>query len=623
MKNLSIIYSLLLSFIFAQAPLNNLTNQQLNLIKDKVMNPEQELNNVPESSFDETGLKSVTINSMSPTLEDKSVFFGYNYFLKDVNIFDNIPTPKDYQLGPGDEIVLSLWGETNSRESFIINKDGLIYYPDLGFISIASLTIVQAEKLLLSQLSKIYSKLLDGSTGLKIELLNLKSINVYFTGQVNTPGMSLIHPFSDIFSALVQVGGIKESGSLREIKIIRSGEVLASVDFYSFFSNGDENFSNIKLIDGDIIHVPPVKTRVEIAGSILNEGFFEVIDGESIQEIINYAGGLKSDAGTSAVLDQIIPFQARLSDDNSRKSKNINIDDFANEFFNNGDLLTILSISSVESKVEVIGRVKNPGFYSASSNLKEILKLAGGFEDPDYKQSINTDKIVILRKNNKMVYSEELSSSYQDSNNFLMNPGDKVLVYENSLYDKRLIYFINGEVHQAGAYILSEDETISSAIKKAGGISKLGDSKNIDYFLESNEEVFNINQNTKVLSGSTITVNPKINYFYVEGNVYNPGPISLNQNLSFSTRKALELAGGPKKNSEMRKVYIVRSNGKIIKNSNTFSRAMSRVYAGDKLVVPLNENPSQFEITQFISDLASTLANIAAILVIIDNQKAN
>lgn len=621
MKNQSILYSLLFSFIFAQALINNPTNQQLNLLRNEIMNSGQAPQNVPQNSFEEAEIKSITINSIPPI--EESLFFGYDYFSKELNIFDNIPTPKDYQLGPGDEIVLSLWGETNSRESFIINKDGLIYYPDLGFISIANLTIVQAEKLLLSQLSKIYSKLLDGSTGLRIELFNLKSINVYFTGQVNTPGMSLIHPFSDIFSALVQVGGIKNSGSLREIKIIRSGEVIAIVDFYSFFSNGDENFSNIKLIDGDIIHVPPVKTRVELAGSILNKGFFEVLDGESIQEIINYAGGLSADAGSSAVLDQIIPFQERLSDDNSRKSKNINVDDFAKEFLNNGDSLTILSISSVDSKVEVMGRVKNPGFYSASSNLKEILKLAGGFEDPYFKQSINTDKIIILRKNKESIYAEELFSNYQESNNFLMNPGDKVLVYENSLYEKNLIYFIAGEVNLAGAYILNKDETISSAIKKAGGTTELADLQNITYLLESNEAVINVNENTKIISGSSITINPKVNYFYVEGNVYNPGPIFINQNRSFSVQSALELAGGLKRNSEKKRIYIKRSNGRIVKVSNIFAKFSRRIYPGDKLVVPLNENPSEFEITQFISDLSSTLANIAAILIIVDNQKAN
>ena len=183
--------------------------------------------------------ESESITVEAPEKTPKNNYFGYNYFERDINFFDNIPTPSDFKLGPGDEIVLSLWGETNSRESFLINKEGLIYYESIGFINLSNKTLKEAESILLKELSSIYSTLQDESsqTQLMLELGKLKSINVYFSGQVNNPGVHLIHPFSDIFSAIVQIGGINFDGSLRNIEIIRSNTVVAQIYFYSFFKS--------------------------------------------------------------------------------------------------------------------------------------------------------------------------------------------------------------------------------------------------------------------------------------------------------------------------------------------------------------------------------------------------
>ena len=125
---------------------------------------------------------------------------------------------------------------------------------------------------------------------LAVEVGRLKSINVYFSGEIENPGINLIHPFSDIFSAIVQAGGIKNEGSLRNIEIIRSGKKIAIVDFYSFFIDGESNFSNLRLVDGDIIHIPVVKKRVKIAGNILKPKNYELQPNEFLEHLIQFSG---------------------------------------------------------------------------------------------------------------------------------------------------------------------------------------------------------------------------------------------------------------------------------------------------------------------------------------------
>ncbi len=247
-----VIFLSLLNVVFGQismSDINKLSNEQLDLIRDELRggSDSSTINN-NEIDNTETALETVDIQT-SLDVDPLNPYFGYNYFKRNINFFDNIPTPSDFKLGPGDELIISLWGETNSREKFVINKEGLIYYKNIGFINLSNKTLEEAELVLVEELSRIYSTLQDKNNGTKLmlELGQLKSINVYFSGQIQNPGINLIHPFSDIFSAIVQAGGVKESGSLREVQLIREGNVILTVDFYSFFMNGKNDFVNERM----------------------------------------------------------------------------------------------------------------------------------------------------------------------------------------------------------------------------------------------------------------------------------------------------------------------------------------------------------------------------------------
>ena len=289
---------------------------------------------------------------------------------KNINFFDNIPTPNDYKLGPGDEIILSLWGETNSREVFVINKDGAIYYQNIGFINLSNMTLSKAEDVLENQLSRIYSTMNDSKkpTKLSIELGRIKSLNVYFTGEIANPGINLVHPFSDIFAAIIQAGGISDNGSLRQIKLIRDSEEIAIIDFYSFFISGNDKFSNIKILDGDIIHIPIVKNRVRIEGEVIKPKFYELLNSDRLSNLIEYAGGLSSSASQKALIESIVPSDERTSDDYAVMSNIVDLSSSNEIILENGSDINILPIAVNNTNVSVYGRVYREGEYPAFSS---------------------------------------------------------------------------------------------------------------------------------------------------------------------------------------------------------------------------------------------------------------
>ena len=635
MKNIYIIFILFLNTVFAQvsmSDINKISNQQLDAIKS-------ELQSTTKATITET-IDPVESNTASPvSIKSTAVttatgdYFGYNYFRKDISFFDNIPTPADYKLGPGDEITISLWGENNSRENLTINKDGMIYYENIGFINLSNKTLESAELLLIEELSRIYSTLKDedNPTKLMLELGKLKSINIYFSGHIENPGINLVHPFSDIFSAISQAGGVNSQGSLREVQLIRNDKLIATVDFYSFFMNGKNTFSNIKLIDGDVIHIQGVKNRISISGEVNRPSAYELLAGESLSDLITYSSGFTSNASSTFILNQIIPVSERSSDDNARTSSLINFKNKESITLNNGDTIMVTSISGVDSQVTVYGRVKSPGDYpGANTTLKNVLDVAGGFDDPIFRQTIREDEIIILRKDENQFYSKEIAATYKNADQLKLEINDKIFVYEDINYSNNFTYRVDGEVNKPGTYPFRSSLTVGEALEIAGGLTELSSERNLTIRQEftsvndegeevtTSEPVNNVSLDFKIGINSVITASPVENVVRVIGNVYNPGLITYEKGAHVP--RYIELAGGHKPNTLNRKIHIIRANGNIEQNNRITLGLGKNLYPGDTIIVPVNPNPKDFDVTAFISDLSATIANIAAILLIVDNQ---
>ena len=625
-------YTIFLSFIsvvlaqISMSDINKLSNSQLDLIKKELKSKEVPISDSSASiDIDPVVPGSVTIKSPSSV---STPYFGYNYFKRDINFFDNVPTPSDFKLGPGDEIILSLWGETNSRENFIINKEGLIYYENIGFLNLSNKTLKQAESVLVEELSRVYSTLKDkdNPTKLMLELGKLKSINVYFSGQIEIPGINLIHPFSDIFSAIVQAGGVKQEGSLRQVQLIRNNKVISTVDFYSFFTDGKNNFSSIKILEGDVIHIPIVSKRVQIKGTINNPGFFELFDDESLADLIKYAENLKANASSRITLDILVPFSERLSDDNARSSVIVNVETASNTKLNNGDVVSIGAISGVATRVQVMGRVKSPGSYSSSSTLKEVLDMAGGFNDPIYRQSIRDNEILVLRKDKNQFYGLEFEVSYEESDKFELKEEDQIFVYEDYKYNTNFKITVNGEVQKKGSFPLASSMSVGQAINLAQGFTPFANQQAIVVYQEFtetdasgtittvSENVGNVDLDFLLSANSIVTVLPYEDMVNIEGNVYNPGLVAHQSNLTILDY--IRLSGGYKENSLKGKVYIKKPNGEI---DQVVRGRWKRADGGDTIFVPVDPDPKKLDPTVLTSDLVSILTNLATIIFIIDS----
>ena len=627
------IFILFLSTIFAQismSDINKLSNQNLDKIKSELQSKVKPTP-LETVSSPEAAKVSITSTDIAVVTGD---YFGYNYLRKDISFFDNTPTPADYKLGPGDQIIVSLWGEKNSRKTMTINKNGMIYYENIGFINLSNKTLESAELLLTKELSRIYSTLKDETnpTTLMLELGKLKSINIYFSGHIENPGINLVHPFSDIFSAIVQAGGVDFKGSLREIQLIRNNQIISTVDLYSFFMSGTNTFSNIKLIDGDIIHIPKVKKRVTISGEVNRPATYELKLDESLSDIIEYAAGFTSSASSSLILSQIIPIEERLSDDNARTKIAINFKNKESIMLNNGDSIVVPSISSVDLNVTLYGRVKFPGKYpGANTTLKNVLDIAGGFDDPIFRKTIREDIITILRQDENKFYSNEIVVDYKNADQFKLEINDKIFIYEDINYKNNFTYTVEGEVYKPGTYaIRAATTTVREALSLAGGLTELSSVRNLTVKQEfttlndagdeitTSEVVNNVTLDFEIGINSLIIASPIESVVRVEGNVYNPGLITYKKGAKLP--RYIELAGGHKPDSLKRKVYIKRANGNIEQNNRITLGLGKNVYPGDTIIVPVNPDPQDFDITAFLAEISTTLANIAAILLIVDNQ---
>ena len=626
MNRIILVFLIIINSVFAQGSLRGINSELDRLKKELQTDLVEQVDTVQE----EISTANISPLSNSPS-DEKPYYFGYDYFSREINFFDNIPTPSNYRLGPGDEVILSTWGEYNSQKKFIINKNGSIFYENLGFISLLNSTLEEAESILQKELSKIYETINsnDNPTNVTLELGRLKSVNVYFTGEVENPGIHLIHPFSDIFTAIVQSGGIKDNGSLRNIHLLRDNKIISQIDFYSFFISGKNDFSDVKIIDGDVIHIPSIQNRINIVGEVNRPGFYEISKNDEISDLIQYASGFTNLASSSIILETINPLESRLSNDKATSSQNIDFNDKIKLDLSSVNKIDVMKIIPNDSMVEVFGRVKNPGRFSANSTLKEVLDIAGGFNDPIFEQTILKNKIIVLRQTSEQFYGKEFTLSYSLSSSFDLEPNDKIFVYENINYRNSFTYTVKGEVVKPGTFSLSKDLTLAEALNLAGGLTEFGSKDAINIVqtftsidengIEIKEEIQlgNIDLNLMVSDGMVINILPIQNTIKVEGNVYNPGLIAISKN-AISMSKAIELAGGYKPYSLKKRSYVLRSNGQIDK-ANIFRGKTKRVYAGDTVFVPANPDPSDFDITTFIADLSSALANIAAILILVDN----
>ena len=376
--------------------------------------------------------------------------FGYDFFtLRDtVAFWENLPTPANYQLGPGDELVVSLWGETQLRETYTISRDGKIYDEKVGLLNLTGKSMEGAKKYLKTQFGRIYATL-NGKTPttfIDVSLGELRSINVNFVGEVQYPGVYPVHPFSTVITGLIQAGGVETSGSLRNIQIKRDGEVAASVDLYDYLLKGNLPES-VQLRDQDVVVIPVRRSTVEIDNAIVNSGIYEGVTGETVFDLIQYAGGSTPDAADNIGLSRIKPMGERSAED-VYEGHYIDIENAKLISVQNGDRISVHHLFKENKLVEIIGQVKVPGIYHFYNDmsLKALLALGGGFEDSTFWKSVYHNQAEIIRRDPESRYENVIKVNLADIYNgngekdISLQNLDRVVIHANLNYFEKTIF---------------------------------------------------------------------------------------------------------------------------------------------------------------------------------------
>lgn len=574
------------------------------------------------------------LSTLLDTLEvEEPVYFGYAFFNTPDKfaIFDNIPIPGNYRLGSGDQLIISIWGATQLRSRHMINRDGDIFINDVGQVNLAGLDISTAEKILIERFSEVYSTLKGRkpSTFLSISLGQLKSINVSFVGEVNGPGIHAVHPFSDITTALLQVGGIDSVGSLRNIQVIRDNKILNNFDFYEFLVNGITS-QNIRLTNGDVIFVPARKSTVEIEGEVNRPGIYEAKNGESISNLINHAGGLTPKAQSKIEVYQLLPRNKRPSEDFAYNVSFINYQETDKELADNLVKIRVLSVPDVTREVSILGQVKSPGSYAYDDSMKilDLLKIAGGLDDKTFIESINMQKAELIRRVPNSIYPKripiDLEQLMNDPTNYniTLQNQDIILVRENSKSSEPKYVTVGGQVNVPGKYtILKKEESLENIIKRAGGFSENAYINGLQMYRDSVQVVLQ-GYNAFVASGDSIYVPEPPGVVKIEGEVNREGLIQFVKGKSL--RYYIERAGGYSYNANKKNVTVHYANGNVRQKKSFLTSLLSispPVKDGSTVTVYTKEPKLPFNAAQFLSATASAATSIVTLYLIYENNK--
>ena len=249
-------------------------------------------------------LVSDSITIFKEELPEEQVF-GRNIFNTSNLTFEpstNLPTPANYRLGAGDQVIIDIWGTSQVSIQETISPDGAINIDNLGLVFLNGMTINQATSYLRKELNKIYAGLADENptSQIKVTLGNSRTIQVNVMGEVYQPGTYALSAFSTVFHALYSAGGISEIGSLRNIQVVRNGKTIANVDVYSFIMHGKTK-DDISLQEGDVIIVSPYEALVKIEGNVKRPMKYEMKNDETVATLLKYAGNFASDAYTRSM----------------------------------------------------------------------------------------------------------------------------------------------------------------------------------------------------------------------------------------------------------------------------------------------------------------------------------
>ncbi|MFZ9240754.1 MAG: SLBB domain-containing protein, partial [Chitinophagaceae bacterium] len=404
----------------------------------------------------------------TPLQKEPSKYFGYSFFTQAFANFspdNNIATPKQYVLGPGDNLKILISGQNYREINEYINTEGKINIPYIGLISLAGMSIDASEQLLRNKLSALYPAIKTGNTKVDISLGELRTIQVIVSGEAETPGSYTVSSLTNFFNLLYLSGGPTEKGSLRNIQLIRNNKTIATIDFYEFLTNGKIQ-QNIRLEDQDNIFFSVYGQRIQLSGEVKSSSIFELKQQESLASLLKYAGGFSENAFKSS----LTVFR---NESNSRKVINVEEKDFANFMLENGDQVSVGQINNLfTNRIVLTGEVKRAGYYGIKENdgLKKLITNAGGLSDEAFSnRGIIHRKMPGLQPQIIPFDAKAILNGQQEDIGLYKN--DSIVVFSAENFKTNSFVTINGSVKNPGRFTFHKGMKAEDLIAMAGGFT--------------------------------------------------------------------------------------------------------------------------------------------------------
>ena len=424
-------------------------------------------NNVTQSGRTYSG--DSTVNKAKVPDPVKLKIFGTDLFSNSNLKFEpnlRIATPRGYIIGPDDELLIDLTGDNEANYRLKVSPDGNIRVEYVGLVAVSGLSVEQASAKLKNAMSRIYPGIKNGRSQVVVNLGNIRSITVTVVGNAARPGTYTLSSLSNMFNVLYACGGPSENGSFRKIQLIRNNKVIQVLDVYDFLLKGTQ-FANVRLQDQDVINIPVYMTRVEMTGEVKRPAIFEVKSTESLQDVIDFAGGFSNRAYTAKI-------KVLQNTNKERKIVDINADDFVSYNPLNGDKYVVEEIlNRYANRVEISGAVFRPGEYSLENGLtlKQLIEKAEGVKEDaflsrGYISRLNADNSLSLVS---FEVDKVLNGTQQD---ITLRREDKVTI--SSIFDLRDEYKVDikGEVRAPGIFSFADGMTLEALIQMAGGFKE-------------------------------------------------------------------------------------------------------------------------------------------------------
>lgn len=533
-------------------------------------------------------------------LDNKKLrIYGSGFFNNKKITFEpnlNLATPVNYVIGAGDQLLVDISGLYDASYKLNVSPDGKIRIPNAGPVKVGGVTIESATRIIKNELAKYYSGLSSGETRVNVNLGNIRSIKVTIVGEAQRPGTYTLPSLASVFNALYACGGPSEIGSLRKINIFRNGGRVATMDFYEFLKNGKSE-NNIVLQDNDMIMIEANNNKVIVDGAINRRAIYEIVPGESLQDLFNYAGGFAENANQSIVSVFRI-------DGNQRKVIDIPFEFLSTSLVKSGDSIFIAEVAAkVSNEVVLQGAVYRPGSYAADADLtvSKLITKAGGVTDYAF---INMANIKRQRKNQiPEIIGFNLGKILSgDNKDIQLMRNDTLTVDSVKNYMEDQSVRIAGEVLDPDTYPLDRKLTVKDLIYLAKGFTENASTENIQLVRiikdpskmeNGNKKSYTINfsfdKNLNILdgqgdmaleNGDLVIVRPiegiePIRMAAIQGEVKFPGYYNIdNKNLRIS--EFLKLSGGFTNFAFLKGAYLIRKEKQNDSKESSMDKILSR-----------------------------------------------